>query len=90
MARTIAFNQPFNILIVGQAGRLQYEALLFVASLKAMSPTLKGRIFVAEPQFTNRWEKDPRMLGDIRDAGAKDGVIGADMEVVSIITSGPP
>ncbi|SHG60274.1 hypothetical protein SAMN05444003_0114 [Cognatiyoonia sediminum] len=73
MARTIAFNQPFNILIVGQAGRLQYEALLFVASLKAMSPTLKGRIFVAEPQFTNRWEKDPRMLGDIRDVLKENG-----------------
>ena len=73
MARKIAVKQPFNIMIVGQSGRLQYEALLFVASLRAMSPTLKGRIFVAEPQHTDRWEKDPRMTGDMREVLVENG-----------------
>ena len=73
MARKIAVKQPFNIMIVGQSGRLQYEALLFVASLRAMSPTLKGRIFVAEPQYTDKWEKDPRMTGDMREVLVENG-----------------
>ena len=40
----------FNIVLVAQAGRLQYEAVLFVASLRANSPKFKGKEFVAEPQ----------------------------------------
>ena len=35
--------QPFNIMIVGQGGRLQYEALVFVASLRAHAPGFAGR-----------------------------------------------
>ena len=53
--------QSFNVVIIGQNGRLQYEALLFVASLRRFSPGFKGRLFVAEPQPGGRWEKDPRM-----------------------------
>lgn len=68
MARTKAKSQPFNILIIGQAGRLQYEALLFVASLRAMSPNFSGRMIVAEPQPSKAWSKDPRMSDDIRAA----------------------
>ena len=59
--------QPFNIMIVGQAGRLQYEAVLFVASLRAMSPGFSGRVIVAEPQPGDRWSFDPRMSAEIRD-----------------------
>ncbi len=33
-----AARQPFNIMIVAQAGRLQYEALLMAASLRANAP----------------------------------------------------
>lgn len=51
----------FNIVIVGQAGRLQYEAVLFAASLRARSPGFKGRLFVAEPQPGGRWSEDPRI-----------------------------
>ncbi len=51
----------FNIMIVGQGGRLQYEAILFAASLRANSPRFKGRLIVAEPQPGPRWGSDPRM-----------------------------
>ncbi|MEY1556077.1 hypothetical protein AB3Y40_10635 [Yoonia sp. R2331] len=58
--------QRFNIMIVGQAGRLQYEAVLFVASLRAMSPLFDGRVIVAEPQANARWTKDPTMSSEIK------------------------
>ncbi|MBY6141794.1 hypothetical protein KUV26_20330 [Leisingera daeponensis] len=52
-------NAPFNVMIVGQAGRLQYEALLFAASLRHCSPGFAGRLFVAVPQPGPLWDKDP-------------------------------
>ena len=64
MARTASKQQSFNILIVGQAGRLQYEAVLFVASLRAMSPVFDGRIIIAEPQPGPLWPQDPRIHQD--------------------------
>jgi len=67
MARKKVSRQPFNIMIVGQAGRLQYEAVLFVASLREMSPDFDGRMIVAEPQPGPQWKKDPRMSADIRE-----------------------
>ncbi|WP_372884203.1 hypothetical protein [Shimia sp.] len=54
----------FNIVIVGQSGRLQYEAILFAASLRAHSPGFSGRLFVAEPQPGPAWAADPRMRPD--------------------------
>ncbi len=51
----------FNVMIVGQNGRLQYEAALFAASFRAANPKFPGRLFVAEPQPNHRWSKDPRM-----------------------------
>lgn len=66
MARNNGARQSFNIMIVGQAGRLQYEAVLFVASLREMSPEFDGRMIVAEPQPGPLWKKDPRMAPDIR------------------------
>lgn len=50
-----AIPQPFNILIVAQKGRLEYEALLFAASLRASSPDFAGRLIVAEPQPEAGW-----------------------------------
>lgn len=73
MARKKAASQPFNILIIGQAGRLQYEALLFVASLRAMSPNFAGRVIVGEPQPGALWSKDPRMSEEIHIALADMG-----------------
>ncbi|MBF9043809.1 hypothetical protein HKCCE4037_10755 [Rhodobacterales bacterium HKCCE4037] len=52
---------PLNVMIVGQNGRLQYEAALFAASFRAANPDFPGRLFVAEPQPGERWSKDPRM-----------------------------
>ncbi|MEJ6398386.1 hypothetical protein [Yoonia sp. 208BN28-4] len=66
MAKKKAASQPFNIMIVGQSGRLEYEAVLFMASLNAMSPDFAGRVIVAEPQPGDRWDNDPRMSDDIR------------------------
>lgn len=51
----------FNILIVGQAGRLQYEALLFAASLRHSDPGFPGRLIVAEPAPGGAWPGDPRI-----------------------------
>lgn len=60
--------RPFNIMIVGQGGRLQFEALVFLASLREMSPAFPGRVVVAEPQPGPLWDQDPRMSPAIRDA----------------------
>ena len=41
----------FNILIIGQSGRLQYEAILFFGQFTPQSaPDFNGQVFVAEPQ----------------------------------------
>ena len=55
--------QPYNIVIVGQGGRLQYEAILFAASLRANSPDFAGRLIVAEPQPGPLWRNDPTIRG---------------------------
>lgn len=67
---------PFNVMIVGQAGRLQYEALLFAASLRHCSPGFAGRLFVAVPQPGPLWDKDPgirnqEVLRALADLGAE-------------------
>jgi hypothetical protein len=67
MAKKSASGQPFNIIIVGQNGRLQYEAILFLASLRAKSPNFKGRVIVAEPQPGSHWDDNPRMSDDIKE-----------------------
>jgi hypothetical protein len=56
----------FNILIVGQKGRLEAEAILFAASLRAADPAFAGRLVVAEPQPGPLWPEDPRMEDDTR------------------------
>ncbi len=61
MAKKKAPNQPFNVMIVGQHGRLTYEAVLFAASLRHSDPDFKGRLIVAEPQPGPLWGHDPRI-----------------------------
>lgn len=61
-------HKDFNILIIGQAGRLQYEAILFASSLRACDPGFRGRLIVAEPQPGPLWSKNPRMSDDAREA----------------------
>ena len=51
----------FNILIIGQSGRLQYKAILFLASLRQSAPDFNGQVFVAEPQHNERWDQNPAM-----------------------------
>ncbi len=59
---------PFNIMIVGHKGRLQYEALIFAASLRAAAPGFTGRLIVAEPQPEPLWDHDPRIEAPVRAA----------------------
>lgn len=59
--------QRFNILAIGQSGRLAYEAVLLAASLRATNPDFPGRLFIAEPQPGPLWKDDPRITNpDIR------------------------
>ena len=53
--------QAFNIMVIGQKGRLQYEALLLAASLRASDPDFAGQLFVCEPQPGPLWKTDPTM-----------------------------
>ncbi|WBU64126.1 hypothetical protein [Paracoccus aerodenitrificans] len=55
---------PFNILIVAQAGRLEYEAALFTESLRANAPGWHGRLIVAEPRPEEAWAKQNTGLSD--------------------------
>ncbi len=68
MAKTPRKTRSFNIVIVGQHGRLMYEAVLFAASLRHSDPEFAGRLIVAEPQPGPLWKNDPR----IRDAAVRD------------------
>jgi len=65
---------PFNVVVVGQAGRIGYEAALFAASLRRSDPDFAGRLFVAEPQPGPLWPGvDPRMQdADLRDLLTRD------------------
>ncbi|MEO9825254.1 MAG: hypothetical protein ABJF50_12630 [Paracoccaceae bacterium] len=51
----------FDIVIVAQSGRLTYEAVMFVASLRTFAPDFNGEIYVCEPQPGALWPKDPRI-----------------------------
>ncbi len=60
--------EDFDIVIVAQAGRLTYEAVLFAASLRAAAPAFRGELIVGEPLPGPLWSRDPR----IQDAAARD------------------
>ncbi|MBC2833896.1 hypothetical protein [Paragemmobacter straminiformis] len=66
----------FNILAIAQSGRLQYEAILLAASLRAHDPAFKGRLFLATPNPGPLWDHDPRItdaatLSLLADLGAE-------------------
>jgi hypothetical protein len=56
--------QNFNVVVVGQQGRLAYEALLFAASLRHTTPDFPGRLLIAEPMDGPLWEDDPRIRNE--------------------------
>lgn len=61
MAARGAGKNQFNLVLIGQKGRLQYEAVIFAASLRRSNPDFSGRLIVAEPQPGPLWPGDPRM-----------------------------
>ncbi len=58
--------KPFNLMIVAQKGRLEYEAVLFAASLRRSAPDFAGRLFVAEPQPGPLWSRETRITHPVR------------------------
>ena len=75
MAQAVC-NTQFNIVAVGQSGRLSYEAVLLAASLRATNPDFKGRLFIAVPQKGPLWKddpaiRDPAILGLLAEFGAE-------------------
>jgi len=50
-----------NILAIVQGGRLEYEALVFMASLRASDPEGAYTVTLAEPQPGPLWQDDPRI-----------------------------
>ena len=67
----------FNILCIGQSGRLQYEAVLLAASLRLKSPSFAGRLLIATPRPGPLWAgqnpqiTDPATLDLLADLGAE-------------------
>ncbi|KQB95477.1 hypothetical protein AL073_16685 [Loktanella sp. 1ANDIMAR09] len=66
MAKPPKSTSDFNILIIGQGGRLEYEALLFATSLRTYAPKFAGQLYVAEPQPGPLWDRDPRMSAPVK------------------------
>ncbi|MGL4237966.1 hypothetical protein [Tabrizicola sp.] len=56
----------FNLLAIGQSGRLEHEAILLAASLRHSDPGFQGTLFIAEPQPGPKWQGDPRMSNRTR------------------------
>jgi hypothetical protein len=69
---------PFNVVVVGQQGRLGYEALLFAASFRAASPAFTGKLYVAEPQAGPLWPRPPHM----RNAALREALEGLGAQIL--------
>jgi hypothetical protein len=68
--------QAFNIIAVVQSGRLQYEAILLAASLRARCPTFAGKLYLAEPQRGGLWRRNPAVTDPaVRDLLAELGAV---------------
>jgi hypothetical protein len=59
MAQGAGMTERFNIVAVGQSGRLSYEAVLLAASLRTTNPDFDGRLLIAVPQNGPKWASDP-------------------------------
>ena len=64
----------YNVVCVAQAGRLEYEAILFARSFRQMNPDFPGKLLIAEPQG-ERWQVETRISEPVRalllEAGAE-------------------
>lgn len=56
----------FNLVFIVQSGRLEREAVLLAASLRAEAKGFAGRVFAAEPQPGPLWRGDPRISPAVR------------------------
>lgn len=66
--------QPkYNVFFVVQAGRLEYEAVIFVASFRAANPEFKGRLIAAEPTGA-RWTQPVAISDTVRSFLLDNGV----------------
>ncbi|MBT0958733.1 hypothetical protein IV417_15190 [Alphaproteobacteria bacterium KMM 3653] len=68
------------MLVVAQGGRIQYEALLLAASLRASDPDFKGRLIMAEPQPGPKWNNDPRIKG----TATREALEALDVEILPL------
>ncbi len=69
--------QSFTLAAVVQAGRLGWEALLLLASLRDSDPGFGGRVVLMEPQPGPLWPEDPRVGAEVRAA-----LVGLGAEIV--------
>jgi len=60
-------DRRFNVFAIAQAGRLQYEAVILAATLRASDPGFSGRLVFGEPQPGPLWPDDPRIDAALRD-----------------------
>ena len=60
----MAVTNKFNVFAIIQGGRLQYEAIVFAATVRHKHPYFKGRLIFGEPQHTENWDDDPRIVRD--------------------------
>ncbi len=67
-----------TLLIIAQAGRLTYEAVLFVASLRHNAPDFQGRMVIATPKPGPLWPANP----GITDPVARDLLIHLGAEII--------
>jgi hypothetical protein len=79
----------FNILAVGQSGRLEHEAILLAASLRHSDPGFTGTLYIAEPQLGPKWQTDPRMSQGTRDLLASLGAEILPFETTAFGTTYP-
>ncbi|SLN20611.1 hypothetical protein [Pseudooctadecabacter jejudonensis] len=79
----------FDIVAVAQAGRLQYEAILLAASLRANAPDFAGTLYIAEPQPGPLWSKNPTMRDEIKAALQDFGAVILPFENVAFGESYP-
>ncbi len=69
-----------NVLGIVQGGRLQYEALLFMASFRKYHGEEKFKVYLAEPQPGGLWDFDPR----VQDEATRAMLVDLGAEIVPL------